>query len=326
MKLKIYFFVLFVIIVFQTNAQNYFYNDEYYDNDFTFEAGASMGPMNCLTDIGGRKGLGKTGAKDLNINSTTFGGGIYFGTMYKHIFGLRIEGTIGRVQSKDSLLKSLKKSAAIGRYNRNLSFRTQIAEVSAIAEFHPMDFVRSFNLESIPPSFSPYVLGGAGYFHFNPQAKLYSDWVDLHPLHTEGQGFEEYPDRKEYSINQFNLSLGVGVAYELSPKINLRIEYINRMLFTDYLDDVHSRYINPALFSKYLTGNQLTQALILNNRGRPDADPRETTARPGSGRGNPSDNDSYFSINFKVGYIFGREKISSGNRYFRNSSRSPIRF
>ncbi|MEO8962474.1 MAG: DUF6089 family protein [Ginsengibacter sp.] len=325
MKLKIHFFVLFFIIVFQTNAQSYFYNDEYYDNDFIFEAGVSMGPMNCLTDIGGRKGLGKAGAKDLNINSTTFGGGIYLGAMYKHIFGLRIEATTGRVHSKDSLLEGVKKTA-IGRYNRNLSFRTQIAEVSAIAEFHPLDFVRSFNLESFPPSFSPYILAGAGYFHFNPQARLYSDWVDLHPLHTEGQGFEEYPDRKEYSLNQFNLSFGVGVAYELSPKINLRIEYINRFLFTDYLDDVHDTYINPVLFSKYLNGNQLTQAVLLNNRGRPDAIPNETTAQPGSRRGNPLNNDSYFSINFKVGYIFGREKISSGNRYFRNSSRSPVRF
>lgn len=324
MKLKIRFFVLFFLIVFQTKAQHYFYNDNYYDNNLIFEAGVSMGPMNCLTDIGGRKGRGKSGAKDLNINSTTFGGGVYFGAMYKHIIGLRIEGTIGRVHSKDSLLRNVKESA-IGRYNRNLSFRTQIEEVSAIAEFHPVDFFRDFNPENTSSSFSPYVLGGAGYFHFNPQANLNSEWVDLQPLHTEGQGFQEYPDRKEYSLNQFNLSYGLGLSYEVSAKINLRVEYISRILFTDYLDDVHATYINPALFSKYLTGNQLTQALILNNRGRPDAIPNETTARPGSRRGNPADNDSYFSINFKVGYIFGREKVSS-NKYFRNQRRSPLRF
>jgi hypothetical protein len=38
--------------------------------------------MNSLTDIGGRKGNGKGGAKDLNVNSTTFSGGIYFSGLY----------------------------------------------------------------------------------------------------------------------------------------------------------------------------------------------------------------------------------------------------
>lgn len=325
MKLKISFFLLFCILVFQAKSQHYFYNDEYYDNDFTGEAGISFGPMNCLTDVGGRKGRGKSGPKDLNINSTTLGGGIYFNVLYKHFLGIRVEGTVGRVHSKDSLLKAVKETA-IGRYNRNLSFRTQINEVSAILEFHPIDFFRIFNPESFAPAFSPYIMGGVGYFHFNPQANLYNKWVNLHPLHTEGQGFAEYPDRKEYSLDQFNLSYGLGLAYELSPKINLRIEYLSRVLFTDYLDDVHSRYINPALFSKYLSGNRLTEALLLNNRGRPDALPEQTTARPGSIRGNPLDNDSYFSVSFKVGYIIGREKISSGNKYFRNQMRSPLRF
>lgn len=325
MKLKYFFFLLLCIPAFQTKAQHYFYNDEYYDNDLVVEAGISMGPMNSLTDIGGRKGRGKTGAKDLNINSTTFGGGIYFIALYKHFLGLRIEGTTGRVQSKDSLLKGVKETA-IGRYNRNLSFRTQINEVSSILEFHPIDFARVFDPESFAPSFSPYILGGVGYFHFNPQAKLNDQWIDLHPLHTEGQGFEEYPNRKVYNLNQFNLSYGLGLGYELSAKISLRIEYISRVLFTDYLDDVHDTYINPALFSKYLSGTELSHALILNNRGRPEAIPNETTARPGSRRGNPLDKDSYFSINFKVGYIIGRQKISSGNRYNRNQFRSPLRF
>lgn len=325
MKFKIYFFLWFFIAALQTKAQHYFYNDEYYDNDLVVEAGISMGPMNSLTDIGGRKGKGKTGAKDLNIKSTTFSGGIYFDALYKHFVGLRIEGTVGRVQSNDSLLAGVK-ATAIGRYNRNLSFRTQINEVSAIVEFHPVDFFRIFNPESFAPSFSPYVLAGVGYFHFNPQARLGNEWIDLHPLHTEGQGFQEYPDRPEYNLNQANLSYGLGLSYELSPKINLRVEYISRVLFTDYLDDVHGRYINPALFSKYLTGNQLTHALLLNNRGRPEALPEETTARPGSIRGNPLDNDSYFSISFKVGYIIGRQKVSSGNRYYRNQMRSPLRF
>lgn len=312
MKIKISFFLLLCFVTLQSRAQTYFYNNDYYDNPITFEAGISIGPMNSLTDIGGRKGRGTRGPKDLNIKSTTLYGSIYADAIYNHFLALRVEATAGSVKSHDSLLAPVKKSA-IGRYTRNLSFRSPIYEISLTAEFHPIDFFHNFNPELYPPAFSPYIIGGIGFFHFNPQARLNNDWIDLQPLHTEGEGFAEYPGRKEYKLNQINIPLGVGISYELSPKFNIRLEYIDRHLFTDYLDDVHDKYINPALFSKYLSGTRLTEALILNNRGRTDALPTETTARPGGRRGNPLNNDSYFTINFKVGFVFGRNKTSSSS-------------
>jgi hypothetical protein len=115
-----------------------------------------------------------------------------------------------------------------------------------------------------------------------------------------------------YKLNQINIPLGFGLLFELSPNFNLRLEYINRILFTDYLDDVHGRYIDPSLFSKYLSGSNLANALILNNRVRADAVPNLTTARPGEIRGNPLNKDSYFTINLKIGYVFGRNGSSFG--------------
>ncbi|HEY8658121.1 MAG TPA: hypothetical protein VIL78_03745, partial [Hanamia sp.] len=270
---------------------------------------------NSLTDIGGRRGRGKRGPKDLNIKSTTFYGSIYGSAIYKHFLALRLEGTVGQVKSNDSLLKDIQKTA-VGRYNRNLSFRSPIYEVTLTAELHPLDLFGKTGTDGFPPLLSPYLIGGIGYFHFNPQANLNGEWVDLQPLHTEGEGFAEYPERKNYKLNEYNIPLGIGICYEIS-RFNLRLEYINRVSFTDYLDDVHSRYIDPALFSKYLSGTQLQQALILNNRGRPDAPPPETTAHPGGIRGNPLNNDSYFTINFKLGYAFGRES-NSGEGDSRN--------
>lgn len=314
MNLKIPLFLLLCAFYFHSEAQFYFYNNDYYDNDVTYEAGISIGPMNSLTDIGGRPGYGRTGPKDLNVKSTKLFGSIYGGAIYRHFLGLRLEATVGSVKSNDSLLSGIKDAnKAIGRYNRNLSFRSPIYEISATAEFHPLNFFGDPDPEKSPSAFSPYLIGGIGFFHFNPQANLNGQWIDLHPLHTEGQGFAEYPDRKEYKLNQINVLLGFGVSYELSARVNARIEYMNRLLFTDYLDDVHDTYIDPRLFSKYLTGNQLTEALILNNRVRADAVPNLTTARPGGRRGNPNDNDSYFTINLKIGYIFGRERSSGGS-------------
>ncbi len=328
MRSKLSLCLLVFFTAFHTHAQSsYFYNDEYYDNTVTFEAGISLGAINSLTDIGGRPGLGKSGPKDFNLKSTATNAGLYFGGIYKHFLGFRIEGTMGKVQSADSILKGVQSpNKAIGRYNRNLNFRSPIREVSLLLEFHPLDFFRNFDPYGSPPTFSPYLIGGAGYFHFNPQAKIGSKWVDLWPLHTEGEGFAEYPDSKEYSLNQMNFSFGVGVAYELSPRLNLKLEYVTRKLNTDYLDDVHGKYIDPKYFSKYLSGNDLTYALLLYKRIRPDAKPDETTQSIGSIRGNPANNDSYFTLNLKIGYTIGREAIHGRNSQYNRVMRSPVRF
>jgi len=307
MKLKFYLFFLLTVLYVHCGAQGY------YDQAFSYEAGISVGPMNSLTDIGGRRAYGTRGPKDLNLKSTTFFGSIYGSAAYKHFLAIRLEASVGTVKSNDSLLAPVKPpNPAIGRYTRNLSFRSPIREISLTLEFHPLEFFGNTDPQSYPHAFSPYLIGGIGYFHFNPQANLNGEWIDLRPLHTEGEGFAEYPDRKVYKLNKVNVPLGIGVSYEVSPKFNVRLEYISRMIFTDYLDDVHDKYIDPALFSKYLTGTDLKNALILNNRIRPGTPDPQTTARPGGRRGNPLNDDSYFTLNFKIGYAFGRDESSSG--------------
>jgi len=60
MKFISVFFCLFFILAFKkAGAQYYFYNDSYYDNAVLFEGGVSIGAMNSLTDIGGKKGSAK---------------------------------------------------------------------------------------------------------------------------------------------------------------------------------------------------------------------------------------------------------------------------
>ena len=318
MKIKISLFLLVYLFSLSSKGQS-----DYYSTPVTYEAGISLGPMNSLTDIGGRNGRGRRGPKDLNIKSTTFYGSIYGMAIYKHFLALRFEGTAGSIKSNDSLLESTKlNQGAIGRYSRNLSFRSPIYELSLTAEFHPIDFFGNADPQGYPPPLSPYIIAGAGFFHFNPQANLNGEWIDLRPLHTEGEGFPEYPASKEYKLSQFNLPVGAGVSFELSPALNLRVEYINRILFTDYLDDVHNKYIDPALFQKYLSGTNLTNALLLNNRGRTDVLPAQTTAHPGGRRGNPLNNDSYFTLNFKIGYAFGRNGGGGGSGGLGGSEKS----
>jgi hypothetical protein len=292
----------------KAEAQYYFYDNNTYDNPLTFEAGASVGFMNCLTDIGGRKGIGKKFIKDLNMGKTSIAGSVYLSALYKYQFGIRAEATFGQIKADDKVLEKVKAST-FGRYERNLSFRSKITEFSLIAEAHPLYIFRSYDDEydREPPLFSPYLLGGVGFFSFKPQTQRNGQWVDLQPLSTEGQGFIEYPDRKPYKLNQLNIPLGLGVKYELGSQFNVRAEFIYRKLNTDYLDDVSSEYIDPTVYANYFTGAKLTNALLLNDR-QYELNPGHVT-NPGDQRGNSSNNDAYFTFNVKIGYVFGREKI-----------------
>ncbi len=287
---------------------------QYYPDDkpWVFEAGAAIGAMNALPDVGGRIGRGTRGVKDFNIKNTHLCGSLFVAAGYQNSLIIRLQGTYGKISAYDSILENVKKSNAIGRYSRNLHFRSNIAEVALLAEFYPTSILGLFNRDNYS-SLSPYVIGGIAFFHFNPQTSLNSEWIDLQPLHTEGQGFAEYPTRKNYKLYQFNFPVGIGFKYQMTSNLNLRLEGLFRVSTTDYLDDVSTRYIDPALFSKYLTEPQLTQALILNNRVRPGTPPQETTARPEGIRGHSNNNDHYFTVKLRVGYVFGGNDGGGGN-------------
>ena len=290
----------------KSGAQYYFYDNDHYDNPVIFELGGSVGVMNCLTDLGGNKGIGKGFIKDLNFGNTQFAGGVYMNALYKNAVALRLEGTFGQVQAYDSILRK-DKTSTFGRYERNLSFRSNITEFMAAVELHPLFMFGKFDENREAPRYSPYVLAGVGFFSFNPQAKLQNKWVDLQPLRTEGQGFAEYASRKPYELRQINIPLGAGIKYELSPMLNVRAELVYRILSTDYLDDVSTAYIDPTVFSNYFTGAKLTNALLLNDR-QYELNPTHITSA-GDQRGNSKKNDAYFTFNVKIGVLLGREKI-----------------
>ncbi len=283
-------------------AQYYYYNDKYYDHAVVLELGASFGIMNSLTDIGGRKGAGKKFIKDLVWKNSKPAFGVYALAFYQDKIGLRLEGTFGEVVAYDSILKSVKTSTG-GRYERNLSFKTKIADFQLGLEIHPLMF-KDFDGDN-PPRLSPYALVGVGYYSFDPQAKLNGQWYALQPLHTEGQGMTEYPDRPNYKLSQINFAAGIGAKYEINSLFNARLELNYRILTTDYLDDVSTNYIDPNLFYSYLSPNQAAIAQQLYNR-KAEINPSDIT-NIGDQRGDPSDNDAFFTIQLKIGMTLGRQ-------------------
>lgn len=284
-------------------AQYYFYNDRYYENTVVIELGASFGVMNSLTDLGGKKGIGKNFIKDLNWKTAKPSYGIYALAMYQDKIGLRLEASFGQVNGADSVLKNVR-TTTFGRYERNLSFKSKITDFQLALEIHPLMF-RVFD-DDEPPRLSPYAVVGIGYYSFDPKAKLNGQWYSLQPLRTEGQGFREFPDRAPYKLSQLNIAAGLGVKYEINSMFNARLELNHRFLNTDYLDDVSTNYIDPGLFYNYLPVNLAAIAQQLHNR-KGELNPSDIT-NTGDQRGDPKDNDAFFTIQLKIGITLGRQQ------------------
>lgn len=299
-----FFFTGLVFVGGSLCAQYYYENSRYYSNDVVLEVGGSAGLMNCLTDLGGKKGKGKNFIKDLRWKTAKPCFSVYAMAMYRDAIGLRLEASFGSVAGYDSILKDVAAST-FGRYERNLSFKSPVNDFQLALEVHPLLF--KFYDEREPPRFSPYAVAGVGYYTFNPQGKLNGQWYALQPLRTEGQGFNEYPDRQPYQLRQFNIAAGGGFRYEASSFIYLRLEVVQRILFTDYLDDASTNFISdPALFDVYLPAGQAALAKQLYNR-RAELIPGQPS-KPGDERGDPKDNDTFFTIQLKAGFMLGRQK------------------
>ncbi|MEO5995522.1 MAG: DUF6089 family protein [Chitinophagaceae bacterium] len=137
------------------------------------------------------------------------------------------------------------KVSAEDRYNRtslqprNLSFESKIVEGNLLVEYDLFDLsVRKF---------TPYFFGGIAVYHFNPYAfDTLGYQVFLKPLSTEGQGLAQYPAKKPYKLTQFAIPLGAGFKFRVGDNVTLGYEIGMRKLFTDYLDDLSTTYVDQA--------------------------------------------------------------------------------
>ena len=278
------------------NCQYYYYNDKYYESDFIVEVGGNFGIMSSVTDIGGANSDAKIYLNEWN--KFAFTPGLYLGFMYQDFIGLRLQATWGKVSGNDATISGTSTNL-VSKKNRNLNYQSNIIELALLAEFHPL-MLRYY--EDGPPRISPYIAAGIGYYSFKPKAEFDGRLIDLRPLRLEGQGFAEYPDRTLYKTSQVNVPMGIGIRYEINNFMNVRGEFLHRVLFTDYLDDASSRkWIDPSLFDKYLTPVQAAYAKVLY-------DPRIPGAKPNPARrGNPDDNDSYLTFCIRLGVTLGRQ-------------------
>lgn len=195
------------------------------------------------------------------------------------------------------LYTELSGSDALGsisfRRPRNLSFKTHLLEFSGVVEYNL--FPMGMDIHS--RTWTPYVAAGLALFNFNPKAFYEGEWVELQPLGTEGQDLYQFPDRKMYSLTQLAIPFSIGAKFLLSKSLVLGVDLSYRFAMTDYLDDVSKTHVDPELL-RSIRGDR---AAALSAR-QGEINPRFRGIDVGRARGNPDNNDGYFSIAVTVAY------------------------
>ncbi len=262
----------------------------------------TMGGANFLGDLGGRNRIGTDYSPvDLNfsLSKTAFG----IGYRYKLEKFLNVTGKFNYLIVKGEDAKTQEPF----RHNRNLSFKSNIFELSGRVEFG-YESGKAGNRYGIKKTFSRrlksntnsfFVFAGIGVFYYNPKTLVGGKYVALKPLHTEGQGLPGGP--KQYINYSIAIPLGFFYKYTINKQWSVGIEFAWRKTFTDYIDDVSTRYYDKqALIDNYgPLSAQLADPSLgeIPGASLPDAD------GTGAQRGDLQ-KDSYITLEATVGYIF----------------------
>jgi hypothetical protein len=313
MKKKLHFIgdkcVLFLLVIL-------FSQNSYSQNGLgQIDGGVFITPSNFLGDLGGNSGEGKSFIKDNNLSMTRLIIGAHVTVHPKDYLGIRLAFNYGNIAGDDAVIES-KGGMEEARKVRNLNFKSRINEAYIAAEFYPTVFLEADPSETFH-KIRPYGIAGVGVFSFNPQGQdpLTGDWVYLHRLHTEGQGFAEHPERADYKLVQMNVPFGAGLKYFAGEGVSIAVEILHRKTFTDYIDDVSTTYIDNDLFYKYLP---LNDAIIANRIY--DKSAAAANRNTGEKRGTSKNMDAYYTAGIKLSFRLG----GNGSSSYLNSARCPV--
>ena len=291
--------------------------------DGKYEIGLGLGPSFFLGDLGGTRGIGRDFVKDVNFPYTKLMKGLFLNYYPAEWLGIRGALNIGVLEGADSAIKTNGKDE-YERKKRNLAFRSNLFEVYGALEIYPTVFFEGY--DGLFHKFRPYGVVGFGMFHMNPKAEYIhpngtTEWVALQPLRLEGQGMSQYPDRKQYSLWQKEIPMGFGFKYYNKENMYIGLEILHRKTFTDYVDDVSTTYIDPALFATYLDPQQAAYARQLMYREQ-FLNPSVNRPYINQQRGDPKDLDAYFSGMLRLGWRIGGS--DSPNSRAKRQLRCPV--
>jgi len=276
-----------------------------------FSIGTNFGMTDMWGDVG-TKSIVDHYNNDKYWKKPMFMGGLYVRYTIHPAVALRLGVNYGTLYATDewnehaaNKASDPSKDDAAQRYIRNQDAKTNVWEGNLLVEINPF----RFNVESglAKKRFQPYLLAGVGGFHYRTfssdidRVTREAKWVDITDLHLEGQGWDFNGAPKQPSSWQLSVPLGVGVRWDIGNQLGLGIEYMWRMTFTDYLDGVSDRYIDPNMYAQHMPADKAALAADIADKSWVIVDPNYKH-QPGELRGNKSNNDSYSTISITFFY------------------------
>ncbi len=238
----------------------------------------------------------------MELGQTRHALGGFFRYRFRDNVAVNVQGNWIRLSGNDNL------SGDSERLGRNLSFRNDIIEFAARAEYYFYHVNDVGHTGRYQLDFRAYAFVGAGVFYNNPKGYLekWGGWNSLRPLQTEG---------KNYSAIQPAIPLGMGVFYTYKKNHRLGWEFGVRKTFTDYIDDASDLYVSHAEGS-----------MAYDYANRYDATNGTTTDAvqymPGSIRGNPKNKDWYMSTQFSYSYVLrGKRRFTHSQHKYLYSNK-----
>lgn len=281
MKNNLLLIFAILLITLSTNAQSW----KFLRNEFSFGIGATS----FLGELGGADRIGShniAGIRDFEFNVTRPAIEIGYRRFFSPNIAAKVGFTYGQVSGNDALTDEK------FRNNRNLHFKSPIAELALRVDYFPFKeyFGHIYRSNGVVGkrvnNISPYLFAGIGGFWYNPKAEYQGNWEKLRPLQTEGV---------EYSSLSIALPVGLGLKYAIDKQWSIGLEVGLRYTFTDYLDDVSTEYVDKSAESPMV---QYLSNPALNNEGQ------TSWTTPGQQRGSADANDSYvfaiLSVNYKL--------------------------
>jgi len=236
-----------------------------------WELGGMLGASNYNGDL----------ARNIVLKETHIAGGVFFRYNLGKYFSLKPALQIGTISGDDKNFKE--------NMSRNLSFKSNITEVSTMIEYNFKPFGARVRTEN----FTPYFEVGLGAFHFNPKAEYNGDEFELRSLRTEAQS-------KMYKLWQLSIPFGMGLKWAINSNITFGFEVVYRRTFTDYLDDVSKTYPDLKVQAKTYG----SASALLSDRSAEVEGVSSPLSSKGDMRGDPGLKDWYMFSMFSFSYRF----------------------
>jgi hypothetical protein len=303
-------FLLLIILFIGFNfcfSQNFSRPGEW--KKFRKEVFVTMGTANFLGDLGGRDRIGTDYSPvDLNFSQTrtAFGAGF----RYKLDRWINVTGTFNYLILRGNDAKTNEEF----RNNRNLNFKSNIFELAGRVEIgfqstrvgNRYGIKRTLTNRMTNKNHAVFAFIGVGGFYYNPkgQYKGSGAWIKLRGLHTEGQGLPGGP--RQYT--NYSICIPIGGFYKLTfnRTWSIGLEFAWRKTFTDYIDDVSSRYYDPIALGNAYGAQSVLMADpslgLIDGFSSPDA------SGLAAQRGDVNQKDSYMSLQITAGYVIKQKR------------------